>query len=423
MQYSAPRVRFATTKSKLEEFSQELRLTSAGDQRLTWLAGLYYYDSKNTSHLEDLYDQDALPIARAVPAGLRRQMLGGLINDLVEETNSGAVFAQIGFAITDRWSVSAEGRYTDETKKVDSTDKSQLTGLVTGTFVDEADFTNFVPRVTVDYKATDDMMLYATAAQGVKVGGFNVVTVAGAILPSEREYDSESAWTYELGAKSTWDDGRLTLNAAAYYIDWKDQIVRALGATFATLNANAGTTTVQGLELELHWRPTDKLAVDGGVAYTDSSYKDYTFGTLALLGIDPVLDGTRLQYVSEWQGFVSLQYTQPVSAKLDWMTRLDATYQSDQSAVQPADAWTGDATILNFRTGLDWDNYSIRFWVKNLTDEDSAVVGTFTPNATRRYDWVRGAIGQAPLTGLEIFGGVVTARPPRSLGVTVSMKF
>jgi len=100
---------------------------------------------------------------------------------------------------------------------------------------------------------------------------------------------------------------------------------------------------------------------------------------------------------------------------------LDLLFLAD--AVQPADAWTGDATILNFRTGFDWDNYSIRFWVKNLTDEDSAVVGTFTPNATRRYDWVRGAIGQAPLTGLEIFGGVVTARPPRSLGVTVSMKF
>ncbi|MGB7739092.1 MAG: TonB-dependent receptor [Steroidobacteraceae bacterium] len=421
--YSALSVNYATTLQDITEFSQELRITSPGDQRLTWLGGAYYYDSQTDTHLESLYGADALSIAAAVPASLRRFLVGGLINDLVEETNSFAIFGQIGFNITERWSVSAEGRWTDETKKIHSVDQSQLTGLVTGTFVDEADFQNFVPRFTVDYKMSDDVLLYASAAEGVKVGGFNVVTVAGAILPEERTYDPESAWNYEIGAKTAWADGRLTLNAAAYYIDWTDQIVRALGQTGALLNVNAGKTSVQGIELEARARPFDGLTLDAGIAYTDSSYDDYTFGTLAAIGVDPVLDGTRLQYVSEWQGFISGQYTYPVSATLDWVSRADLSYQSDQSAVQTADAYVGDATNLNLRTGFDWDRYSVRLWVENLTDEDAALVGTFTPNPGRRFDFVKGAIGAGPRDGLELFGGIVTARQPRTVGITASVRF
>ena len=422
--YSAQSVNFATTVADTEEFSQELRITSPGDQRLTWLAGAYYYDLQTNTHLESLYGADALPIAAAVPPSLRRFLVGGLINDLTEETNSFAIFGQVGFAITDRWRVSLEGRWTDETKKVNSADQSQLNpGVVTGTFVDETDFQNFVPRFTLDYQMTNDVLLYATVAQGEKVGGFNVVTVAGAILPEERTYDSESAWNYEIGAKTTWADGRLVLNGAAFYIDWTDQIVRAIGASGALLNINAGQSTVQGLELEVRARPVDGLTLDAGLAYTDSSYDDYTFGTLALIGVDPVLDGTRLQYVSEWQGFISGEYTYPVSATLDWVSRADLTYQSDQSAVQTADAYVGDATNLNLRTGFDWDRYSVRLWVENLTDEDAALVGTFVPNPSRRLDFVKGAIGAGPRDGLELFGGVVTARQPRTWGITASVKF
>ncbi len=422
--YSALSVNYTTTLQDITEFSQELRITSPGDRRLTWLGGAYYYDSNSDTHLESLYGSDALPIAAAVPASLRGLLVGGLINDLEEETSSVAIFGQVGFNITDSFSVSVEGRWTDETKKVNSANQSQLNpGVVTGTFVDETDFQNFVPRFTLDYQITDDVLLYATVAQGEKVGGFNVVTVAGAILPEERTYDSESAWNYEIGAKTTWADGRLVLNGAAFYIDWTDQIVRAIGASGALLNINAGQSTVQGLELEVRARPVDGLTLDAGLAYTDSSYDDYTFGTLALIGVDPVLDGTRLQYVSEWQGFISGEYKYPVSATLDWVSRADLTLQSDQSAVQTADAYVGDATNLNLRTGFDWDRYSVRLWVKNVTDEDAALVGTFVPNPSRRLDFVRGAIGAGPLDGLELFGGVVTARQPRTWGITASVKF
>lgn len=325
--------------------------------------------------------------------------------------------------MTDQLRVTAEGRWNTETKSVDSTDASQLTRLVTGTYVNKRRFRKFLPRVTVDFQATDDILLYASAAEAQKAGGFNVVTVAGGILDSERTYDPETAWSYELGAKTSWADGKLTLNVAGYYIDWSDQIVRALGATFATLNTNAGKTTVKGVEVEMRARPVHGLDLSAGLAYTDSSYYKYTFGTLALLGMNPVLDGTRLQFVSKWQANASAQYVVPLSGKISWFNRIDFSYQSDQSAVQTADATVGAATNVNLRTGFDFDNISLRLFVNNLTKEDASPAAAFTPNAAQHLAWVQGALGLGPRVGLEAFGGAVTARAPRTWGASLGFKF
>lgn len=424
--YSAVRARYSTSVSDLYELSQEIRLTSNSPGPLQWMAGGYFFLLHSDTHLEDFWDAAALPYASnmAIPASVRRQLLGGLINDLTEETESTSLFGQVSYNLTDRLRVSAEARWTTETKRVDSTDRSQLTGAVTGTYVNEREFENVLPRFTVDYRATDDILLYASAAQGEKVGGFNVVTVAGGILPSERTYDPESAWNYEIGAKTSWYDGRLVLNGAVYRIDWTDQIVRALGATFATLNTNAGETSVSGAELEMRASPIDGLDISAGVAYTDSHYESYTFGTLALLGMNPVLDGTRLQYVSEWQAYASLQYVTPITSSIDWFNRVDLTYQSDQSSVQTADAFTGDATILNLRTGFDYNNVSFRLFANNVTEEDSAVVGTFIPSAAQHLSWVQDVLNGPPNpTGLQAFGAVVTARPPRTVGASLAVRF
>ena len=425
LDYSAVRARYTKTINDTSEVSQELRLTSNGDSRFSWLAGAYYFKLRSKTHLEDFWDADALPFASnlALPGGLRRQLLGGLINDLTETTENYAVFGQIGYKITDQIRLTAEGRWNTETKTVNSTDASQLTRLVTGTYVNSRKFQKFLPRVTLDFQATDDLLIYASAAQAQKAGGFNVVTVSGGILPSERTYDPETAWSYELGAKTSWMNGRLTLDVAGYYIDWSDQIVRALGATFATLNVNAGQTTVKGVEIEMRARPVQGLDLSAGVAYTDSAYDRYTFGTLALIGMNPVLDGKRLQYVSKWQANASAQYVMPLSDSVNWFSRVDISHQSDQSAVQTTDATLGAATNVNARTGVDFGKVSLRLFVNNLTKEDASPAAAFTPSAAQHLAWVRGALGQGPLVGLAAFGGAVSARAPRTWGATVGFKF
>lgn len=425
LDYEARRIRYQTQRIDLTEASQELRIESNGEGPVSWLAGANYYRLESDTDIDDRIAADAAGIAAAVPAAVRRQLQGGVRNLIAEETESKALFGQIIWRASDRLRFTVEGRQTWETKTVDAVDIAQFSPPpVAPRFVEEADFNNFVPRFTVDYRVNPDVMLYATAAKAVKVGGFNVVTTTGAILPSERSYDSEQAWTYEAGAKTSWFDNRLVLNGDVYVIKWTDQIVRALGATFAVLNANAGETTSQGAELEFRAYPVDGLDITGGVAYTDASYDSYTFGALAALGGNPVLDGTRLQYVSEWTWTTSVQYRRPLTGTIDWVGRIDASHQSDQSAVQPANTTLPANTVVNLRTGFDFnENLSFRVFVNNLTDEDAPVAAAYVPSASARFDWVRGAVGAGPRVGYQAFGAAVSSRPPRTWGVSLGYRF
>lgn len=420
--YEARSIRFLSQRIAQEEFSQEIRITSPGADRFRWMLGGYYYHLKTDTSTNDLFVGSAANLAVALfgsPIGGLLPL--GIINETNETTENFAVFGQLQFDVTDRLGLTFDGRWSTEDKSAFAVDTHPIT-KVQAIFDDSATFDAFTPRFTVDYEATDNLFLYASAAKAVKSGGFNVVTAAGAILPSERTYDQERSWNYEVGAKTTFWDGRARFNIAGFYTEWNDQIVRALGATFAVLNANAGKTSVKGVEVELQANLAEGLDFSGGFAYTDSAYDTYTFGALAGLGVNPVLDGTRLQYVSKYTANGTLEYRRPVFADYDWTARADVLYQSDQSIVQTADAFVGDATIVNLRTGVENDRYALSVWVENLTKEKSAVTGAFIPNQGSRFDTAASLLAP-PVLGFTAFNALVTSRDPRIWGVTARMKF
>ncbi len=422
--YEARSLRYTTQAIDQKEFSQELRLTSQGDGRMHWMAGGYYYNLDKTTDNVDTFVDGALGLSAALqPSPLAGLLPPGLLNVTGEETESFALFGSVDYDITDQLTATFEGRWTTENKMASAVDANPLT-LVSATFTDEASFDNFVPRFTLDYQATSDTLVYASVAKAVKTGGFNVVTTAGTIAPSERTYDPEQSWNYELGVKTSFADGRANLNLAVFRSNWTDQIVRALSPTFAVLNANAGETTVSGFEAELQANLADGFDVSAGFAYTDSAYDSYTFGALGALGLDPVLDGVRLQYVSEIQLNASAQYSRPISDTLDWKSRLDIAYQSDQAVVQTADAFTGDVTLVNLRTGIETDDWEILLWVENLFEEDSAAGGVFIPNHGSRFDTANSLVNPGlPVVGFQAFNGLSWSRNPRQWGVTARYKF
>lgn len=422
LDYQARDLRYQTQVSDLKEFSQELRIASPGDQAITYLFGAYYYGLRSDTLIDDRIGADALPLASAIPQSLRGLLQGGVTNELDEETDSYAVFGQVAAELGDRVTITAEGRYTSETKRVVATDISQFGG-VPGTFSDEVTFESFVPRFIIDFQASDNVLLYASAAKAEKAGGFNVVTTTGAILDSERTYDPENAWTYEIGIKGSTPDRAFSGSADIYLIKWEDQIVRALGQTLAVLNTNAGQTTVKGLEIEGHLRPARGVTFDLTYAYTDARYDEYTFGALAGLGLDPILDGRILQYVSEHTVSASAQYEAPLTDAIDLFLRGDVSLQSEQSAVQPANSFIGDATLVNLRAGVDFGNFELRIFVENLTEEDAPPAAFYLPSASARFDFVASAVGAGPFVGLEAFGALSQARRPRSFGASLAFDF
>jgi len=386
LDYSAADVQFSNIQTDQDEFSQELRLTSA-HQAVRWMAGLYYYNLDR--------DSDTQIAQLAFDSSSK------------ESTRNWAGFGSLGFDLTDQWALTLSGRYSYERKQSKLAVQENPNG-----FNESATFKNFMPKIALDYQLTEDAMVYASVAKAVKSGGFNTAVAGTVPTEDERAFDEEKSLNYEIGVKSAWFDNRLTANLALFYIKWDDQIVRSLGTGLppALLNANAGESTSQGFELEIAAIPAKNWDVALGLAYTDAHYDEYTFAVLPLFGINPTLDGNDIQFVSEWTANASVQYVMPHGvAGLDWKTRADVMYQSEQ-AIQAIDniAVLPDRTIVNLRTGLENKRYSLNLWVKNLFDDDESINAIPFTN---------------PANPLVAFQAVVGAPVERTYGVTASIKF
>jgi iron complex outermembrane receptor protein len=421
--YEARSIRYIQTRIDMEEFSQELRLTSPTDQMVEWMVGLYYYDLNNHTNNRDLRAGLGLDIPTVAP--FSNVFNTGLIGDIQEDTENFAIFASANIEVLPRLTLGLSGRYSWEKKKVFVEDTIAILDVM-GTYENEETFETFTPRISLDYKVTDDAMLYASVAKAVKSGGFNVVTVGAPILPEDRAYDPERSWHYEIGAKTSWFDNRLNFNVSGFIIKWKDQIVRAVAQNLALLNLNAGKTTSQGFELELSARPVDGLTLTGGLAYTEAEYDDYYFATLTSLGFtqeEAQLRGTQLQYVPKVTFNASAEYRVPVIADYDWFIYGDVSYQDKQSIIQPGDAYLDDRTLVNLRTGFESDHYSLTFFVNNVFKNKTPTSGVFTTNFASRYDTAAGLAGMGPFVGMEAFGGLIGGPVPRVWGITARARF
>lgn len=405
--YDARVIHFQNSDTTDEEISQEFRITSNSGGPFEWMAGLYYYSLDQNIDLLSAYQSFYFSIPP----------LSSLRTATDQSTDDYAIFGSLGWDITDTFSLTLSGRFGKEKKRVEAVDTDPRTGA-SATFSDQDDWTAFLPRLTVDWQFADNHMLYASYAYSEKSGGFNVVTATGTILPEERSYEPEKSDNYEIGVKSTFAGGRVQTTLASYYINWTDQIVRAIGESGALLNTNVGETTSTGVEFEAAAAVAEKLDLRGGFAYNQSEYDDYFFAVLAALGMDPVLDGNTLQYAPEWTANLSATFTQPVSNGWDWFTRFDWDYLDRQTIVQTNNAWTDSSSRFNLRTGLGNGHWRVTLWAYNLFDDDTTVTGVFTGDPSKLAELVTGQ-----RSGFPIFNANIMGPQLRSYGVTVNYRF
>ncbi len=356
--------------------SHELRLEYTADDGLYMMLGLY------TSDGEDLDDGNAnigRPLWFDSADVITAADIEGISNGNIIETKSSAIFGRISIPLMDDKLVFAvEGRYTDEEKT--GTDS-------TGEFVYEDSY--FKPRVSLDYHVNDDNLLYVSYAQGLKSGGVNNAVVQDATfafvpLPDdERFYGPDENTSYEIGSKNRFLDGRLSLNAAIYYIDWSDlQVsVAAEGSTVstATITANLGAASSKGIEIESTYAVTDDLTLNLGLALNDATYDNGTVSqriVRAGLCDDIVCDstgnigGNTLQRSSDTQFNFGIQYDGKISENLDYFGRVDVAYQSEQFISELNAGTIPSRTLVNLRAGISSEDWSVELWVKNATDEE-----------------------------------------------------
>ena len=224
-------------------------------------------------------------------------------------------------------------------------------------------------------------MVYATAAKGFRPGGIVPTVPAAELLgcPAQlatlgltteqtHRYKSDRLWNYELGAKTAWFDNRLTVNADAFYIDWKDiqqQILLACGFQFRT---NAGAAKSEGGELEVHARPVRGLDLSSGLGYQHAVITKVGAGGAA----SPLQPGDRVYQVPDWTANAAVTYTAPLTDSLKLVNNLTYSYVGSSKSANndPFDPRTRSPyELLDARVALAFASYEVALVGKNLTNE------------------------------------------------------
>jgi iron complex outermembrane receptor protein len=270
------------------QFSQEFNLTYTGP-KIQGVAGVYYIDA-------NAYDRFDTILAGAVATST---FTSGNVN-----TRAWAAYADGSYNLTDTLQLSLGGRYTVDKREADilrqiyfglaGTPQMGNPGAIlfrTDTNLPGLARTDkkFTPRISLGWKATPEQNVYASYSQGFKGGGFDPrlnVTGTGITQAQARAgYKPETIATAELGLKSSFNGGRVTMNTALFHSHYKDvQIPGSVAIdtnhdgrddSFAGLTTNAGKATIRGFEFETVAHVTDNFSVTGMYSFIDAKYKEY----------------------------------------------------------------------------------------------------------------------------------------------------
>ncbi|MCH8220582.1 MAG: TonB-dependent receptor [Proteobacteria bacterium] len=401
--YTAAPVFNVLLDEEYEQFSQEIRLTSPGGEKVDWIVGGFYQTG-------DLDFRDAIIVPPNSVLGSLSPALVPILNtsaqrQFTQDSDLWAVFAQATINLNDEWAVTVGGRYTEEDKKgsrlieiIDNT-----TGLVvpnfpgsiapavfTGAFAIEneqftghdlsgsRDESSFTPLVRLEYRPNDDVMLFASATTGFKAGGFD----ARSNNTVSFEFTDEEATSFEAGGRFSYADGRGETGISFFYTDYDDLQVSQFDGTLGFNVTNVPNTVVKGFELDGRYLISDSVTLTYAVGFLDHEFKNFgasgSGGGNCYFGETPVLaDGTcdrtgqSGQYTPEFTGHTSLDYVTPFSN--GWELRLtgDLTWVSSQNAHVNLDpAYKIDAyQKIDARVAISNEKWEFAFIGKNITDE------------------------------------------------------
>jgi iron complex outermembrane recepter protein len=376
--------------------SQEIRISSTGSAPLQWVVGGFYED----------YDARTL-IGTGTPApaaqALLTYILGGpsYFNLAFENTlKQYAGFAETSYQVGP-FKATAGLRYYSYQQNQDLT---QGGGLVTGggpptstTTPSSAHGVN--PKYNLAYEPNKDLTLYVEAAKGFRPGGVNSpppVTCPKNALG----YDPDSLWSYELGEKARFLDGRVTINSAVYFEDWSNiqqEFTELCGVVVAQ---NAGTAHVYGAEVEATAKITQELTLSNGLGLTHAFVAESPPGSAFTAG-------ERVQNVPSVTNTTSITYTRPVLPDYDLVFRATNVYTGDSTdpSFSPITE-IPSRDIANLRLGLVGTNrLSVFLFVDNVTDKraylnDPEEIFTFVPSTDRA------TTNQPRTIGLQLSYGV-----------------
>jgi iron complex outermembrane receptor protein len=332
-----------------EATSMEVRFVSPGDEKLRWLVGGFYQQRDRTS-LFSFYD-DLIGDQRREREDFTDADLLFAIND-EQESEAWAAFGQLNYDLSDTLELTAALRYDEETRE------SFTPGDKALTFAEET-FSELQPKFSLAWQATENLLTYVTYSHGFRSGGFNE------FHPDiVRTFNEEISDTYEIGIKSEWFDGRMTLNAALFQVAQDDaQFTGFNPITFTLENLSVDEVEVRGFELELNARPTEGLSLTAGAGFVDNEINRFER--------DLSLEGNTMPFVPEVTLNAAISYEHQWGDGLTVVYRASANYKGETDYVLENIFPTDSYTFVDLSVKVEAQQWSATLFVDNATDEDA----------------------------------------------------
>lgn len=400
------------------EFTQELRVTSASNDTFEYSAGLYYFWEDDHGFGMQTYGADAAQWILNNPDQDHQYALNGvsIVSESDPRINSFAAYGQATWHVTPDFDVTGGARYTYE-EKVGTFFQNVVGGPDLST-LDPADVTKILTYrgqvglvhvdpyrihedrgtpaglVTLTYRFSDDLNVYATYSHGAKSGGLNLANVPSSV---SKVVAPEYQDNYEIGFKSVLFDHRLILNANAFWDEDTNYQATIVDSSTGIVNyiSNIPGVRSRGFEADLHAEPFEGLSAYASGAYTDATYQSFPFAPCPLeqysvlgtgqLVADPNhdaahqycdLSGAQLPATSRWAFSVGGTYTHGLGdfglGGIDGYLGADVSYRSAffSSADDSIYARVPGYALTNLRAGLQSDDnhWNLEVWSRNVFD-------------------------------------------------------
>ena len=344
------------SRTRLNKFSQELRITSDLDGPISYVLGGIYTNGRSRSAVIGT-------TAPAIP-GLEYEI------DQVDRSSNWAFYGSIGIDFGERLHLDAGGRYFLDNRSSQSvTTLPDLLGPGVPLVVpsdQSQQFRTFNPRVALTFKTGDEGTIYISAAKGFRSGGFNLL--------GQPAYEPESLWTYEAGLKQVFAGGRVYLEVAGYYNRYSNvQTVSPLTGSTITATTNSGRASGPGVDATLSVRPIRDLSLSGNVGFSRIRFDTNTTDRFK---------GEPLDLVPDWTYNLAIDYTPALSDRARLIGHVDYGFSDKaritlHTAALDQIAHTEARAQLNARLGVSFGAFEAYVFGTNLTNSNRIVNPAF----------------------------------------------
>lgn len=409
-----------------QQFSQEFRLTSPGNETFDYIIGAYFQRS----------DLEYSEVSSVYPLALRGE------REFETSSTLWAIFGQFDYQLTDQLTASLGVRYTEEEK--DGQRNMLVIDPKTGQRVQESALVNppalagalaafglpglpgnayslmlgdkfpyldplllgsptqnipnsiygtidehslkdsrkeksLTPSLTLSYQLNEDTLLYVKGAQGFKSGGFD----ARSNLGGNFEFEEEEVISMEFGGKLTLDDGAAELNFAVFQMKFNDLQTSVFDGQVGFNVKNAGEATTSGIELDGRWAVLDEITLVGGIGLLDFEWDDFkgakcfTSNVLVSDNVDETgkscdLTGETNALVPDVTANIGIEHATFIFDEYELITNIDINYRSDFYTSTDLNPFTEQEafTKVNMRIALMYEEeWEVALVGKNITDE------------------------------------------------------